>query len=77
MDKELFYLRIKLAAEALGVIVHWGKDVHAGDYYLAMRNGPVKFLQCKSVNYESGLVVPTTPDYSYDIEECVPVSVLS
>ncbi|GIU69039.1 MAG: hypothetical protein KatS3mg002_0275 [Candidatus Woesearchaeota archaeon] len=42
-----------------------------GDIYVAERNTGPKLLTVKNV--DNGIVIPTTPDYCYNIWECVKV----
>lgn len=43
-----------------------------GDIYVAERNTGPKLLTVKNVDC-NGIVIPTTPDYCYNIWECVKV----
>lgn len=44
-----------------------------GDVYVAERNTGPKLLTVRSINYKYGTVIPTTPDYCYNLWECVKV----
>jgi len=47
--------------------------IEPGDVYVAERNTGPKVLTAKSVNEHGGYIHPTTPDYAFDICECVKV----
>lgn len=72
-DNETRTIRLGLAAQRLGVYLRPKQLIRPGDYYLAYRNGPAHFLQCKDVR--NGMVIPTTPDYPFDIGDCVFVKI--
>ena len=65
------YREVTLVANALKVTVQHFATISPGDMYLAIRNTDVKLLQCEKV--QNGIVYPTTPDYPFDIGDCVRV----
>ena len=54
-------------------------ELQEGDLYVAERNTEPKLLTVRKITYPEGLlfnkpwVVATTPDYSFDLDECVKV----
>jgi hypothetical protein len=48
-------------------------EIGPGDLYVAERNTGLRFLTCRDVNTELGCIHPTTPDYPFNIGECVKV----
>lgn len=57
----------------MGFKVYPNDDIKPGDSYIAMRNTGLRLLTCKEVR--SGFVVPTEPEYPYDLWECVKVEI--
>lgn len=52
----------------------WGdEDLQPGDLYIAENNTGPKLLTVKRVDRESGVVFPTTMDYSFNLRSCVKV----
>jgi len=47
--------------------------ISSGDLYVAERNTGPKLLTALRISEELGCVFPTTPDYPYNIWECVKV----
>jgi len=48
-------------------------DLKPGDLYIAERNGSPKLLEVKRVDLDYGTVVPTTPEYCFDLGECIKI----
>lgn len=48
-------------------------EIRPGDLYIGERNTGPQLLTAQKVDLELGCIHATTPDYSYDLHECVKV----